>query len=325
MVHLEKFPKIDAHFHSTYYDPVYEKIAKEYNLSYININTDTTIFPPIEEQEAIALDYVQRDSKRFAYISGFEMENRGKPGWYENVFKRIEASVASGAVGIKIWKNIGMKLLKPDGSFLMIDDSFFEPFFKFLNKIQLPILSHLGEPKNCWLPLELMTSHRNREYYTKYPEHHAYLHPEMPSYERQIASRDNLLEKYPGLIFIGAHLGSLEWSCEELSKRFDRYPNFYVDLSSRLGHLQIQSADKYDEVRCFLNQYAERILYGTDAYNNPEKLMTALNDDWKFLSTFNNCKSAEVPGTFKGFALPEEILFQIYFGNAKKIYSGLNF
>ena len=109
------------------------------------------------------------------------------------------------------------------------------------------------------------------------------------------------------------------------SKRFEKYPNFYVDLSSRLGHLQIQSTDNYDEVRHFVLQYADRIIYGTDAYNNPDKLLTALVDDWNFLSTYKSCKSAEVPGTFKGFGLPEEILHQLYFDNAKRIYSRLKF
>ncbi len=52
---------------------------------------------------------------------------------------------------------------------------------------------------------------------------------------------------------------------------------------------------------------------------------TALVDDWNFLSTYKSCKSAEVPGTFKGFGLPEEILHQLYFDNAKRIYSRLKF
>lgn len=63
-----------------------------------------------------------------------------------------------------------------------------------------------------------------------------------------IQARTDMLVKYPNLIFVGAHLGSLERSYEELSKLFDEYPNFKVNVSSGLGHLQIQPTKKYDDV-----------------------------------------------------------------------------
>ena len=326
MISLESFPKIDAHFHSTSYDPIYEKFAKEYNVRYVNINTDAKMFPSIEEQEAVALMYIEKHKEYFAYIASFEMNNWENEGWYKKVFAHINQSVQKGAVGIKIWKNIGMEIIKSsDHSYLMIDDLFFDPLFKFLSENKIPLLAHLGEPKNCWLPLKEMTSNRNRLYYTNHPEFHAYLHPEIPNYDLQIQTRDNVLAKYPDLIFVGAHLGGLEWSYEELSKRFNKYPNFKVDVSSRLGHLQLQSAKKYDNVRDFFIMYAERIIYGTDAYNNPEKLTSSLVNEWKFLSTDEDCESTEVSGTFKGIKLPEEYLYKIYYENAIKTYHGLTF
>jgi len=326
MVSLKSFPKIDAHFHSTTYNPVYEKIAKEYNVRYVNINTDTKIFPSLKKQEAVALTYIKKQKECFAYIASFEMDNWESDNWYQKTFTHIKKSVEKGAVGIKIWKNIGMEIVKSsDHTYLMIDDLFFDPLFKFLSENKIPLLAHLGEPKNCWLPLEEMTSDRNRLYYTNHPEFHAYLHPEIPNYDLQIQARDSLLAKFPDLVFVGAHLGSLEWSYEELSKRFDKYPDFKVDLSSRLGHLQMQSAKKYDGVRDFFMKYADRIIYGTDAYNDPEKLTSSLINDWKFLSTDEDCESTEVSKTFKGIQLPEEYLYKIYYENAIKTYNGLTF
>lgn len=325
MLNIEQFPKIDAHFHSTYYDLVYAEIASKYNLRCININTDANVFPSLEEQKNIALDYMHRNKHLFTFITSFEMDGWELQGWYKGVFDQIQNAITQGAVGVKIWKNIGMELLKSDGSYLMVDDAFFEPLFTFLINNHIPLLAHLGEPKNCWLPLKLMTSNRNREYYINNPQYHAFLNPGIPSYEKQIEARDHVLEKYPDLVFVGAHLGSLEWSYKELSKRFDKYPNFNVDLSSRLGHLQIQSVKEYEGVRNFFIQYADRILYGTDTCNNPVKLENALLNDWDFLATNHPCTSQEVSDTFTGIALPEDILCKIYFDNAKKIYSLLNF
>ena len=44
-----------------------------------------------------------------------------------------------------------------------------------------------------------------------------------------------MLEKNPELIFIGAHMGSLEWSVDELAKRLDKFPNMSVDMAARIG------------------------------------------------------------------------------------------
>ena len=323
---LNSFPKIDAHFHSTSYDPIYEKIAADYNVRFVNINTDANVFPSLKEQEAVACEYTERHKHSFAYVASFDMDHWEKEDWYSITIASISQSMEKGAVGVKIWKNIGMEIIKSsDKSYLMIDDPFFNPLFHFLTENKIPVLTHLGEPRNCWLPLEEMTSNRNRLYYSNNPEFHAYLHPEIPAYETQIKARDSVLTKYPDLIFIGAHLGSLEWSYEELAMRFDAYPNFSVDLSSRLGHLQLQSAKNYDGVRDFVTKYADRIIYGTDAYNNPERLTSSLINDWKFLATDAECTSTEVSGFFKGMDLPEETLYKIYFENATRVYNRLGF
>ncbi len=325
MLPIEKFPKIDAHFHSTFNDSRYQKIAGAFNVRYININTDADVFPSLETQEQVALSYANASPQHFAYICSFEMNNWTETNWYNDVLASIKKSIQNGAVGIKIWKNIGMGILKPDRSFLMIDDPFFIPLFEFLQENKIPVLAHLGEPKNCWLPLEKMTSRRNRAYYEKHPAFHAYLHPEIPSYQRQIAARDAILETFPDLTLVGAHLGSMEWSYEELAKRFDKYPNFSVDISSRLGHLQMQAAQHPEKIRDFFIQYADRIMYGTDAYNNHEKLETSLINDWKYFTTREYCQSTEVDGLFQGIQLPEEVLYKLYFSNAKTIYSRLVF
>lgn len=326
MISFKSFPKIDAHFHSTSYNSFYEEIAHDYNVRFLNINTDASVFPSLKEQEEVAVDYAVRQKQRFAYIASFGMDNWEDESWMEKTIDSISQSIDKGAVGVKFWKNIGMEVIKSsDQSYLMIDDTFFDPLFQFLVENEIPVLGHLGEPKNCWLPLDEMTSNGNRIYFENNPEYHAYLHPEIPSYESQIQARDNVIAKYPDLIFIGAHFGSLEWSHAELSWRFDKYPNFYVDVSSRLEHMQMQSAVKYDDIRDFFIKYADRILYGTDAYNNPEKLNSALVNDWKYLATNDECESAEVDGKFKGIDLPEETLYKIYYENATRVYPRLKF
>lgn len=320
MIDFHTFPKIDAHFHSTFRNEVYREIAEKYNLQYININTDANVFPSVKEQEQVALSYQQTYPQIFHYICTFSMADWQSEGWMNSVKEHILHSMHRGALGVKLWKNIGMEIRKPDGSFLMIDDAVFAPLFSFLGRHHIPVVAHLGEPLNCWLPLQEMTSERNRCYFKQNPQYHAYLHPDIPSYQQQIEARDHILQRYPDLIFIGAHLGSMEWDYRKIAAHFEAYPQFAVDLSSRLGHLQLQSEKEYEGVRRFFIRYAHRLLYGTDAYDNQVKLETALVNDWNYLATDKQCISAETGCQCKGLCLPEDVLRQIYFENAKRYY-----
>lgn len=318
---FETFPKIDAHFHATYKDDRYIEIAQKYNIAFINVNTDAkNVFPPIDKQEEIALEYQNIHPEYFFYICTFAMENKNNPDWADQVIRHISQSIKNGAVGVKCWKNIGMEIHKDDGSFLMIDDDLFKPVFHFLSNHKIPMLGHLGEPRNCWLPVSEMTTERNKTYFSKYPEFHAYLHPEIPDYLKQIEARDRVLKIYPELLFVGAHLGSLEWNFRELAQRFDKYPNFCTDLSSRIGHLQLQSNTDYEGVRNFMIKYADRIIYGTDAYNNLTRLESALINDWKYLATAEEFIAPEIEKPCRGLNLPEEVLYKIYYANATRTY-----
>ena len=91
-----------------------------------------------------------------------------------------------------------------------------------------------------------------------------YRHPEFPSYEDQIVARDRMLEKHADLQFVGAHLGSLEWSVDELAKRLDRFPNMAVDMAARIPHLQVQSVKNWQKVHDFMIKYQDRLIYATD-------------------------------------------------------------
>ena len=102
----------------------------------------------------------------------------------------------------KIWKEIGLELKKPDGSFLMPDDPLFDPIYAHLARRRKPLLAHLAEPREAWLPLDPKGLHHG--YYSRNPEWHLYGKPEYPSHEALMTARDHIAEKHPGLVLIGA-------------------------------------------------------------------------------------------------------------------------
>jgi len=191
-------------------------------------------------------------------------------------------------------------------------------------------MGHLGEPKNCWLPLEQMTDSGNYRYYKANPQYHMYLHPEAPSYDDQINARDNLLRKHPGLVFVAAHLASLEWNVDEIATRLDMFPNMNIDLSARMAHLQYQSVTDLQHVRNFLIKYQDRVAYGTDITispdeRDPEARLQALLERWKsnwiYLATDSVQKIKNISGDVKGLRLPKEVIDKIYKRNADRFFS----
>ena len=85
------------------------------------------------------------------------MEGWETPQWQTNTIDFLDKTFSDGAVGVKVWKNIGMVVRNRDGDLIMIDDSRFDPIFEHLQKRGIVLMGHLGEPKNCWLPLDQMT------------------------------------------------------------------------------------------------------------------------------------------------------------------------
>jgi predicted TIM-barrel fold metal-dependent hydrolase len=169
-----------------------------------------------------------------------------------------------------------------------------------------------------------MTVKGDRDYFREHPQYHMYLHPEYPSYEQLINARDHLLEKHPDLMFIGAHLGSLEWSVDELAKRLDKFPNMAVDMAERISHLQYQAVTNWQKVHDFFIKYQDRLIYGTDQRVDTSKTPELRNQQaydiwfrhWKFFTTGDMMKVPKVEKEFKGMRLPKSVVDKIYRENA---------
>lgn len=325
---FKKISKIDAHFHYNTKDIRYLEYADSLNFRLISPNVNASV--PIDDQLEIASVIKKRFPNKFTFLGTFSVDSFNNAGFAKKTIARIDECMKAGASGIKIWKNIGMVLKDTSGRFVMADNPAFEPVFNHLQEKNIPVLAHLGEPRNCWLPLEEMTLGNDHNYFKNHPQYHMYLHPEAPSYEDQINARDNLLLQYPKLNFTGAHLASLEWNVDELAKRFDRFPMMEADMAERIGHLQYQSLANREKVRNFLIKYQDRLMYATDKTigrddTNYSEIINGLRatwlNDWIYLATDSSVIVNELgQKEVKGLKLPREVIDKIYYKNAEHFY-----
>ena len=336
---FEGLKKIDAHVHLRKdADTVFVEQAKADNFYLMTISVDSPGSMSLEEQEEFALRMIERFPGRITYASAFTVNNWDDENWQQETLRYLEQSINKGAIGIKVWKNIGMTLKGKDGKFVLIDHPRFDTVLDFLAKKHIPVIAHLGEHRNSWLPLEEMTVKGNRDYARDHPQYHMYLHPEYPSYWEHIEAKSRMLKKHPDLVFIGAHLAQLEWSVDELAKRLDSFPNMAVDLAERISHLQYQTLTQRDKVRDFFIKYQDRLLYATDLrasasdivqanLTTPEEIRSHAHNvwfrHWKFLVTDETMQVPKVSGEFQGLKLPRKVVDKIYWENARKWIPGI--
>jgi hypothetical protein len=324
-----KVPKIDVHAHINTEATWMIDEARKNNFRLMVMAVDVVPdYPPIPDQLRVRIKHFRNHPDVFIFSTTFSLDGWDESGWADRVISQLEKDFDNGAVGVKVWKNIGMEAQDKAGNLIMLDDPKFDKIFRYISERKKVLISHAGEPKNCWLPLEKMTVKNDRDYFSKHPEYHMYLYPEFPSYEEQIEARDRMLDKNPELTFIGAHLASLEWSTDEIARFLDKYPNAFVDLAERISHLQYQSQNDPGKVRDFFIRYQDRILYGTDfqqvSDTNPIELKNYMNErwllDWKYFNTDEQFSVPELDQPVRGLDLPKSVVDKIYRINAEKIF-----
>ncbi|HET8736478.1 MAG TPA: amidohydrolase family protein [Pricia sp.] len=327
MADYAKVDKIDTHIHVSADRDIFVKKARNDNFQLLNILVDNTrgredILARYAKKKALKKEYPQD----FEYATTFSIKEWDEPDWASQTVNWLDKNIQDGAIAVKVWKNIGMVFKDSTGRLIMVDDPKLDTIFNFLAERKIPVLGHLGEPRNCWLPLDKMTVENDKIYYGKFPEYHMYKHPTMPSYEEQIAARDRMLEKNPDLIFVGVHLGSMSWSVDEVAKHLDRFPNMAVDIAARIGQLFYQTITDREKVRDFFIKYQDRILYGTDLGDDGKQTSEEISEsmqsewitDWRFFVTDDVMTNSRVKQEFRGLKLPKEVVDKLYYKNAKK-------
>lgn len=251
--------------------------------------------------------------ERFATYGWMDWSDIATPRFFQRAVDRLERLVEQGACGMKIWKDLGIKVRDGDGSLLRIDDERLDSLYEKAAEPGVPIMYHIADPDAFFLPIdasneryEELAAHPEWSYYGSH-----YSKPEL------LAQRDRVIARHPKTTFVGAHVAEHPEDLAYVRGLLDRYPNLHVDISARCAELGRQPYT----AREFFLKHADRILFGTDLI--PETNM--YRSHYRFLETrdeyFEYPSHASRQGRWNiyGLFLPDDVLRKVYRENALRL------
>lgn len=268
-------------------------------------------------------EYLQRhlehlaQSNRFRVFGGVDWMKWRELGekFPEHAVDWLEVQKGWGAAGLKIWKPFGLQVTDYLGRLARVDDPRLSPLWETAGRLGMPVMIHVADPVAFFAPPN--PTNERWEELTKYPGLQVH-GPEFPDFMTIIEGLYRLVRRHPGTTFIGAHVGCYSENLAWVGQMLDDCPNYYVDVSGRMGELGRQP---YTARRFFL-RYADRILFGLDTGIE----LAGYRLWYRFLETddeYFNYNVGDVPlqGRWhvSGLSLPADVLQKVYRGNAMRL------
>ena len=147
---------------------------------------------------------------------------------------------ALGARGLKVWKDLGMSIIHPDGKPATMDEPALEPVWKTAAELHWTIAIHQADPT----PKTGSFEARTRTGFSR---------------EELFERRDRVIAAHPEIRFILCHNCNDIESVARWAEVFERFPNCMSDVGR-----DPLAYDKLADVQAFFEKYAERILMGSD-------------------------------------------------------------
>lgn len=249
----------------------------------------------------------------FELWCGIDFRGYDEPGWPERAVRELERCYRAGARGIgEIHdKGTGLRSGRLRTSGLRIDDPKLRPLFAKCAELGMPLNIHIAEP--MWM-YEAMDA-RNDGLLNAYKWRIDTDQPGLLDHGELIAGFERAVRDNPATTFIACHLLNCSHDLSILGRLLDRYPNLYADISARYA----ETAAIPRHVRRFLEQYQDRIVYGTDMglaeamYRTTFRILETEDEhfyDWDLFSYH---------WPLYGFGLSEETLRKLYGENARRI------
>ncbi len=195
-----------------------------------------------------------------------------------------------------------------------INHPLFKPIFALIEDYGIPIDIHVADP-DIW-------------YKTQYQDVLRYRTKDQAMEEFR-----DVLRAFPKLKAISVHFNSLPEHLTQLAKDLDEFPNLYIDTASTKWMLRELGKDT-EKSRKFFEKYHKRILFATDLSVGWEERNTHYfasrywaqrlfweSDHRQVELPFSDSDNPNPPTYINGLNLPEFVLRDFYWENAKSFFS----
>jgi hypothetical protein len=146
LVPKAKFPFVDIHNHQTVSATNVEQLIKE--MDAMNLRVMVNLSGGTGSRLKQNVEFIRNSpyKDRFRVFANVNFDGAGAPGWKEKAAAELETAIKDGAIGFKIFKNLGLSSMKADGSRLQIDDPDLDPLFDVCARLNVPVLIHTADP-----------------------------------------------------------------------------------------------------------------------------------------------------------------------------------
>jgi predicted TIM-barrel fold metal-dependent hydrolase len=310
-----KYPVVDIHSHQNVNAGNIDKLLKE--MDDLNLRVLVNLSGGSGDRLKQNVDFIRSGvhKDRFRVFANVSFNGAGTPGWSERASAELEEAIKNGAIGLKIFKGLGLQHTKPDGSRLQIDDPELDPVWQTCARLNVPVLIHTADPAQFFDPIDF-TNERWLEL-ALFPGRQ-YPRERFPAFETLMTERDRMFRRNPKTRFIAAHFGWHGNDLKRAARMLDTMPNVYFEVGAVLYEFGRQPRGS----REFFTKYQDRILFGKDAYQPSEYpyffRVFETNDEY-----FDYYRDYHASWKLYGMALPDAVLRKLYYGNALKVAPGL--
>ena len=314
-----RYPAIDVHNHvndARGVDPPVDPAQLVAMMDRCNVQTIVILTGGWGERLQAVIDrMVKPYPGRFRVFTQIDWSRIDEPDFGEAMARQLRDSVARGARGLKILKELGLVVRDRAGALVKVDDPRLDPIWAECGRLRIPVSIHTSDPDAFFLPND--GANERYDELIANPDWSFY-GDRFPRKEALLEARNRIFARHPGTSFIALHVANHPEDLDDVSRVLDRYPNVVVETGARHAELGRQPR----RAREFFLKYQDRILFGTDAH--PED---AMYGNWfRFLETADESFDYwHSPGqgrwTISGLDLPPKVLDKVYRRNAERVFA----
>ena len=235
----------------------------------------------------------------------------------ENQVNVIRGAVAKGAIGLKVYKGLGLTNKDSKGNRVAVDDERLGPIWEVCGELGIPVLIHSADPFQFWQDKD---GQNERWFELKEKPNRYYGDSDfIPPFEYIIKEQHTVFERHKNTTFINAHLGWMGNDLKRLGDHLDSFPNVMTEFGAVIAELGRQPKT----ARQFFIDYQNRIMFGKDSYNKEEfyTYFRVLESDDEYFSYF---RKRHAFWKMYGLNLPDEVLKKVYYKNALKLFPSID-